>query len=42
MLPSDADMEEHTPADIMLLGHSRVPVHRLGNSLVLFMKCMTN
>ena len=34
MLPSDAVLEEHTLADIILSGHSRVPVHRPGNRFV--------
>lgn len=42
MLPSDALMEEHTPADTIVSGLSRVPAHRPGNSLVLIMRCMTN
>ena len=31
MLPSDAVLEEHTLADIILSGHSRVLVHRPGS-----------
>lgn len=34
MLPSDAVMEEHTPADIIVSGHSRMPVQGPGNRSV--------